>query len=233
MLETKEISKRYGSNNAIDNLSMNLKEGHIYGMLGPNGSGKSTWMKTVATFIVPDKGQILLNGIPVGVETKKHIAYMSTEPFYYNYMKIQDVGKYYEDFFEDFNMKRFEALVEKMNLDMKMKVRSLSSGMAAKLKIAATLSRRAKVYLLDEPFNGIDLLARDEIVKMILESASPDNIMVISSHMVEELEEIADSVLFIREGHLVLGGKVKELIETKGKSVADLYREIYSESEMQ
>ncbi len=227
MLKSENLLKRYNGKPAVDGLTAELQKGQIYGVLGPNGSGKSTWMKMMGGLIVPESGSITLDGEPAGVETKKDIAYMSTEPFYYSYMKIQDVGKYYQDFFDDFDMDCYEALINRLGLDGKMKVRNLSSGMAAKLKIAATMSRKAKVYLLDEPFNGIDLLARDEIVDMILESVSEDSILLISSHMVEELEKIVDSVLFLREGQLVLQGNVDDIREQRGKSIADLYREIF------
>ncbi len=229
MLISNNAVKKYGSKAAVDSLSLQLEEGHIYGMLGPNGSGKSTWMKMAAGLIVPNSGDITLDGNEIGVETKKRIAYMSTEPFYYKYMKISDVGKYYRDFFEDFDIKLFDTLVIRMELEPNMKVASLSSGMAAKLKIAATMARKAKVYLLDEPFNGIDLLARDAIVNIILECIDEESIVVISSHMVEELEKIADQVVFIKKGQLVLAGDVEDLREEHGKSVADLYREIYRE----
>ncbi len=227
MLESRQVTKKYAGKAAVDNLSVGLRNGHIYGMLGPNGSGKSTWMKMVSGLIVPEMGEISLDGVPVGTETKKHIAYMSTEPFYYSYMKIRDVGVYYQDFFEDFDMTRYQSLLQRMELDETKRVSSLSSGMAAKLKIAATMARKAKVFLLDEPFNGIDLLARDEIVSMILESFTEDSIMVISSHMVEELEKIVDAVLFLKEGQLVLYGDVEELREKREQSIADIYRDIY------
>ncbi|MDO4633174.1 MAG: ABC transporter ATP-binding protein [Eubacteriales bacterium] len=228
MLESKDIVKTYGKKAAVDHFSLTLEEGHIYGMLGPNGSGKSTWMKMVSGLIVPDRGEIRYNDDIVGIETKKQVAYMSTEPFFYSYMKIKDVGKYYRDFFEDFDMEVFESLLKRMELDPELKVRTLSSGMAAKLKIAATMARHAKVYLLDEPFNGIDLLARDQIVSMILERFDDDCIMVISSHMVEELEKIIDSAVFMKNGSLVLAGDVEQIRAERGKSIADLYREIYT-----
>ncbi len=227
MLKNENLLKRYNGRPAVNGLTAELKPGQIYGVLGPNGSGKSTWMKMIAGLIVPEKGRIELNGTAVGIETKKEIAYMSTEPFYYSYMRIQDVEQYYQDFFEDFDADCFRGLTERLGLDGKMKVRSLSSGMAAKLKIAATMSRSAKVYLLDEPFNGIDLLARDEIVDIILERVSEDSILLISSHMVEELEKIVDSVLFLREGQLVLQGNVEDIRSEQGRSIADLYREIF------
>lgn len=227
MLDSVNVVKRYGSKNAVNDLTMAIEEGHIYGLLGPNGSGKSTWMKMAAGLVMPDRGQITLNGITIGAETKKYIAYMPTEPFFYNYMKIKDVAHYYKDFFEDFDESRFQSLLEKMELEMNMKVRSLSSGMMAKLKIAVTLSRHAQVYLLDEPLNGIDLLARDEIVRTILECVDEHSALVVSSHLVEELERIIDAVIFLKNGQIVLNGDVEGIRQERGESIVDLYREIY------
>ncbi|MGN0204753.1 MAG: ATP-binding cassette domain-containing protein [Coprococcus sp.] len=227
MLDSINIVKRYGSRAAVNELTMTIEEGHIYGLLGPNGSGKSTWMKIAAGLVVPDRGQITLDGVKIGASTKKRIAYMPTEPFFYSYMKIKDVGKYYRDFFDDFDQERFAQLIQRMELDSGMKIKSLSSGMMAKLKIAATLSRHAQVYLLDEPLNGIDLLARDEIVRTILECTDDRSALVISSHLVEELEKIIDSVIFLKEGHLVLTGDVEGIRQERGESIVDLYREIY------
>lgn len=227
MLESKNVVKQYGGKAAVNDLSMVIEPGHIYGFLGPNGSGKSTWMKMAAGLIVPDRGQILLSGIPVGVETKKYIAYMPTEPFYYSYMRIKDVRRYYKDFFEDFDVAQFDLLMRRMELDERMKVRALSSGMMAKLKIAATLSRHALVYLLDEPLNGIDLLAREEIIRMILECMNDNAALVISSHLVEELEKIIDSVIFIKNGQLALTGDVEGIRQQRGESIVELYKDIY------
>jgi ABC-2 type transport system ATP-binding protein len=152
---------------------------------------------------------------------------MPTEPFYYSYMKIKDVARYYEDFFEDFDRVRFERIIADMQLDMQMKVRTLSSGMMAKLKIAATLSRRAEIYLLDEPLNGIDLLAREEVIRTILECMDNRSALVISSHLVEELEKIIDYVIFMKQGHLVLTGDVDSIRQQRGESIVELYKEIY------
>ncbi len=227
MLITNNVEKKYNGKYAVNDLSFTLENGHIYGLLGPNGSGKSTWMKMAAGLVVPNQGSISLDDKRIGPETKKHIAYMSTEPFYYQYMKISDVGSYYRDFFEDFDEDRFRNLISRMDLDPKMKISSLSSGMAAKLKIAATMSRHAEVYLLDEPFNGIDLIARDTIVSTILECIDENSIAVISSHMVEELEKIVDYVIFLSEGKKILEGDVEDLRQERGRSAADIYREIY------
>ena len=194
-------------------------------IVGPNGSGKTTWMKMVAGLVKPTNGEILYQGTPIGKESKKEIAYMSTEPYFYNWMTVSDVGKYYEDFFEDFSMEKYRQMISRMELTEDMKAKKLSSGMMAKLKIAVTMAREARLYLLDEPLNGIDLLARDQIMKSILEAIDPDVTLVVSSHLVDELERVA--AIFMKDGILANQCMVEELRINQHKSVVDLYREIY------
>ena len=227
ILESNEATKKYGGKTAVDHVSLKLESGLVYAMLGPNGSGKTTWMKMVAGLVKPTSGEILYQNQPIGKESKKEIAYMSTEPYFYNWMSVADVGKYYTDFFEDFSMEKYQQMIARMELTEDMKAKKLSSGMMAKLKIAVTMARKAKIYLLDEPLNGIDLLARDEIMKSILEAVDPDVTLVVSSHLVDELERVADAALFMKEGHLVEQCMVEELRISQHKSVVDLYREIY------
>lgn len=227
MLESREVTKKYGGKSAVDHVSLKLEAGLVYAMLGPNGSGKTTWMKLAAGLVKPSSGEILYENGPIGIESKKEVAYMSTEPYFYNWMIVADVGKYYQDFFEDFSMEKYQEMITRMELTEDMKAKKLSSGMMAKLKIAVTMARKAKVYLLDEPLNGIDLLARDEIMRTILEAVDPDVTLVISSHLVDELERVADAAIFMKEGHLIRQCMVEELRISQHKSVVDLYREIY------
>ena len=227
ILESKDATKKYGSKTAVDHVSLRLESGLVYAMLGPNGSGKTTWMKMTAGLVKPTSGEILYQNQPIGKESKKEIAYMSTEPYFYNWMSVADVGKYYADFFEDFSMEKYQQMIARMELTEDMKAKKLSSGMMAKLKIAVTMARKAKIYLLDEPLNGIDLLARDEIMKSILEAVDPDVTLVVSSHLVDELERVADAALFMKDGHLVEQCMVEELRISRHKSVVDLYHEIY------
>lgn len=227
MLESREVTKKYGGKSAVDHVSLKLEAGLVYAMLGPNGSGKTTWMKLAAGLVKPSSGEILYENGPIGIESKKEVAYMSTEPYFYNWMTVADVGKYYQDFFEDFSMEKYQEMISRMELAEDMKAKKLSSGMMAKLKIAVTMARKAKVYLLDEPLNGIDLLARDEIMRTILEAVDPDVTLVISSHLVDELERVADAAIFMKEGHLIRQCMVEELRISQHKSVVDLYREIY------
>ena len=231
MLESKELTKQFGAKTAVDHVNLKLEKGHVYAMLGPNGSGKTTWMKMAAGLIKPTSGQVLFQENPVSIESRKHVAYMSTEPYFYAWMSVKDVGNYYADFFEDFSRERYQTLLQKMELTEEMKTKALSSGMMAKLKIAVTMARDAQVYMLDEPFNGIDLLARDEIRASILQYATEDKLMLLASHLVEEMEAIADRAVFIKEGKLVENVDLENLRETQNVSMADRYRQIYGHTE--
>ncbi|MCR4991398.1 MAG: ABC transporter ATP-binding protein [Lachnospiraceae bacterium] len=227
MLESIEVTKKFVGKTAVDSATFTLEPGHIYALLGPNGSGKTTWMKMVTGLIKPTSGYIMYDSKPIGIQSRKEIAYMATEPYFYDWMTIKDVGKYYEDFFEDFSLSRFNELISRMELSEKLKTKNLSSGMSAKLKVAVTMARNAKIYLLDEPLNGIDLIARDDVMKTMLESASPENILVISSHLVEELESVVDRAIFIKDSHFAGLFDLEELRQSEGMSIADKYREIF------
>ena len=227
MLECSDLTKTYGSKTALDHVSLCLEPGKTYAMLGPNGSGKTTLMKSIVGLVKPNRGEILYNGQKTDHKSRNDIAYMSTEPYFYNWMTVKDVGRYYQDFFGDFDADRYQELIGRMELAGELKTKALSSGMMAKLKIAVTMARRAKIYLLDEPLNGIDLLARDEIMRAILESVGRDVTLAVSSHLVDELERVADCAIFMKNAKLVQMWDVEELRIKEGKSVVDLYREIY------
>ena len=232
MLESIEVTKKFVGKTAVDGITMQLEPGHIYAMLGPNGSGKTTWMKMAAGLIKPTSGQIRYMGQPISVETKNDIAYMSTEPYFYDWMTVGDVGKYYADFFKDFSIDKYDYLLEKMELLKKLKVKSLSSGMMAKLKVAVTMARDAKVYMLDEPLNGIDLLARDSVMNMILMSADEGKTLLISSHLVEELESVVDKAIFIKNSKFAGIYDVEALRTEDNMSLADKYRQVFSDVDM-
>lgn len=232
LLESKNLTKKFGAKTAVNNVSLALEEGHVYALLGPNGSGKTTWMKMAAGLCKPTSGAVLFDGRPVGIESRKNIAYVSTEPFFYSWMTIGDAGKYYEDFFKDFDRREYEGLIESMGMTLKSKISSLSSGMTAKMKVALTMARDAKVWMLDEPFNGIDLLARDDIRDCILKRCGEHKLLLLSSHLVEEMEAIADRAVFIKDGTLVEVRDLKEMHEQDGVTMADRYRAIYGHTEV-
>lgn len=228
MLTCENLVKKYMTVTAVKDISVEIEAGKIYALLGPNGSGKTTFMKMVAGLTKPTGGVITMEGIPLGVESKKEIAYMPTESYFYSYMNCEDVGKYYADFFEDFSMERFNGLMEKLELSHKDKVSKMSSGMMAKLKLAVTLARDAKIIMLDEPLNGIDIIARENIINTIICSANESKAIIISSHLVDELEKIIDYAIFIKDGEVAEMGDAEELRIERGKSIVDIYKEIYA-----
>jgi ABC-2 type transport system ATP-binding protein len=228
ILETSKLSKAFGANFAVKDADITIEKGYIYGLLGPNGSGKSTFMKMVAGLFYPTKGWAKVMGVPVGTATKKYVAFMSTEQFFYRHMTVKQVGQFYSDFYEDFDFARYEQLINFMELDMNMKVGSLSSGMNAKLRVAATMSRKALLYMLDEPLNGIDMIAQDKIMKTIIEQSNENNAIIISSHLISIMESILDRVIMIKKGKIVLQGSAEDIRENKGKSIVDVYREVFA-----
>lgn len=228
-IQCEGLTKRYFAKRAVDQVNLELTGGHIYALLGPNGSGKSTLMKLLSGLVKKSEGSISVDGKQLDCRAREDISYTPTEPFFYSYMKVSDVAAYYDDFFKDFDKARFYDLIKDMELTPDMKVRSLSSGMLAKVKIAAAMARRSKLILLDEPFNGIDLLSRDALAKTIIGEMSEGSSLVISSHMVEELESLVDTAVFMKNGRIAEMCDVEGLRIKENKSIADKYREIYSE----
>ena len=227
MLETRGLTKKYSGVTALEDLSFTLEKGKIYALLGPNGSGKSSWMRLAAGIDTPNAGEILLDGKRIDASDRARISYMPTEAIFYSWMSVRDVGRYYRDFFSDFSEERFEALLGLMELEGRMSIKQLSTGMAAKLRIAAAMSRRAELYLLDEPLNGIDLIARDHIMEAVIGAMRDDAIMLLSSHLVEEMESFISQAIFLRNGRLLEICDAEKLREESGKSISERYRELY------
>lgn len=225
MLEVKNVTRKYMNRTAVDDLSFTFQPGQTYALLGPNGSGKTTLMKMIAGLIRPTSGEISFDGTPIGAATKAHIAYMPTENYFFSYMTIADAGKYYDDFFPDFDRNAYDESLARMELSPKDKIRQLSSGMSAKVRLALTLSRDAQVMMFDEPLNGVDILTRAQVVGEIARRRSSGRTMIISTHLVEDLDANLDSALFMRKGSLVRAGKNEELCQ--GCTLTDIYLSIY------
>ena len=225
MLEVQNVTKKYLRRKALDDVSLRLESGGTCLLLGPNGSGKTTLMKAIAGLSKPTQGQILMDGEPIGKDTKARIAYMPTENYFYNYMTVRDAGQYYADFFQDFHLKRFRRLLIDMELDPKDRIRQLSSGMAAKLRLALTLARDAELMMFDEPLNGVDILTRTQVIDAIMANRREGRTMLISTHLVDELEDVVDTVIFLKTGRLVSAGAKAEVCGER--TMKDLYLEIY------
>ena len=225
MLEFKDVTKKYMRRAALDGVSFTLDAGRVCLLLGPNGSGKTTAMKLIAGLSRQTSGEVLFEGQRIGAKTKAHVAYMPTENYFYNYMTVKDTGKYYADFFEDFDAKRFDDWLRRMELNPEDKVRQLSSGMAAKLRLSLILSRDARLMLFDEPLNGVDILTRQQVIEAILTARDPGRTLLISTHLVDELEDVVDTCVYLKEGRHVAAGTKAET--SAGKSLRDRYIEIY------
>ena len=224
-LKINNLTQRYRRVTALKDVSLQLRGGDTCLLLGPNGSGKTTLMKLIAGIASPSSGEITLDGMPIGPKTKARIAYMPTENYFYNYMSVRDAGKYYADFFADFDLSAYEARIDRAELDPRAFIRTLSSGMSAKLRLSLILSRDAQVMMFDEPINGVDMLTRDWVLDEIAARRSPDRILLISTHLVEQAERLANYALFLRRGELVREGAMDALC--RESSLEDLYREVY------
>lgn len=229
ILEAEEISKKYLSKQALTGVNLNIEKGKIVGLFGPNGSGKTTFLKIVAGLIQPTDGKLRICEHNLGYITKDLVAYLPDRDFLYDWMRIEDAKKAYVKFFKDFNTQKFNELLEFMQLSSNMKVKSLSKGMKEKLALALTLSRDAKLIVLDEPLNGVDPIAREEILGAILKSFSFESSMLITSHMINEIENIIDEVFYLKQGQIILSGNVEEIKAERNKSLDELYREVFAQ----
>lgn len=227
LLKVNSLTKKYLTNTVLNNLNLTLDEGKIYGLLGPNASGKTTLLKLIAGLTQPTGGSFTVNGLRAGVATKNLVSYSPTLNHLPRWMTVGNCLSYYRDFYQDFNYQLAEERIAAMGLQPKQKTASLSTGMLGRLKIVLAMSRQAKLYLLDEPFNGLDPLSRESVLEMILDSAREDNAIVIATHIITEIESNMDEVIFLKEGQVALMGNVDDLRQDRQKSVAELYKEVY------
>ncbi|MBQ6374192.1 MAG: ABC transporter ATP-binding protein [Clostridia bacterium] len=225
MLEFRNVTKKYLRRTALDDVSFSIPAGRICLMLGPNGSGKTTSMKLIAGLSRQSSGEVLFDGSRIGAKTKAKIAYMPTENYFYDYMTVADAGRYYADFFRDFQRGAFDGWLKRMELRPEDRVRQLSSGMAAKLRLALILSRDAKLMMFDEPLNGVDILTRQQVIDAILTARSPERTLLISTHLVDELEDVVDTCVFLKEGRLAAAGTREETCGDR--TLKERYIEIY------
>lgn len=227
ILEAKNLTRKYGAKTAVDNLNLTLEKGKIMGLLGPNGSGKTTFIKTIVGLLHQNDGEISIDGKAPGVETKKIISYLPDRNFLYKWMKIKDAIEVFSDFYEDFNMEKCKNLLKFMNLEESMKVKSLSKGMTEKLILTLVLSRDAQLYVLDEPIAGVDPVAREKILDAILNNFNEGSSMIITTHLVRDIEKLFDEVAFISEGRIIEKGDAEQLRIDRGMSIDEIYRDIF------
>ena len=228
ILKADKISKKYFSKYALADVDISLEQGKIIGLLGPNGSGKTTFLKLITGMVRPSNGNVSVCGCEIGYKSKELVAFLPDNEFLYDWMTIKDAREVYIHFFKDFNKVRFEELLAFMKLTEDMKVKSLSKGMKEKLALALTLAREAKLIVLDEPLNGVDPVAREQILGAIIKCFNPESSILVTSHLINEIESILDEAYFLKEGRIILHGSVDGLRTDKNKSLDELYREVFA-----
>lgn len=227
LLQCRNLTKKYGKLEALRNLSFSVERGKIIGLLGPNGSGKTTLIKIANGLLTPSSGEILINEEKVGVKTKKVVAYLPERTYLNNWMRVKDMIAYFKDFYEDFDDARAYDMLEKLGINPKDKMKTMSKGTKEKVQLILVMSRNADLYFLDEPIGGVDPAARDYILNTIITNYNPNSSIVLSTHLISDIENVLDDVLMIRNGELVLHKSVDEIREEYGKSVDELFREVF------
>lgn len=222
-----DLSKSYGPVKALDHVNLNLEEGKIIGLLGPNGSGKTTLIKLASRLLVPTEGSITICGKEPSPETKAMVSYLPDRNYLPDWMNSGDLLDMFEDFFADFERARAIEMLESLNIDMKMPLKKMSKGTKEKVQLILTMSRHAKLYLLDEPIAGVDPAARDYILRTIISNYDENATVLISTHLIADVENVLDEAIFLKEGQVVLHQGVDELKESTGKSVDEYFREVF------
>ena len=225
LVECKHVTKKYGVKVALDDVNLTIEKGKIIGLLGPNGSGKTTLIKLLNGLLVPNSGEILIQGNHPGVETKKIISYLPERTYLNFNMKIKEVIQYFKDFYEDFREEVAYELLKKLDINPDDKLKTLSKGMKEKVQLILVMSRKAQLYILDEPIGGVDPAARDYILDTILKNFNEEATIIISTHLISDIEKILDEVIFIKKGKIVLHESSDQLRDESGKSIDGYFRE--------
>lgn len=227
LLTCKNLYKNYGKKQVLKDVNIEIPKGKIIGLLGKNGSGKTTLIKIINDLLVPTSGEVLVNGQKVGVESKKIISYLPEKSFLDHGLKVKEIISYYGDFYEDFQPDKAYELLEKLHLDPNEKLRTMSKGMKEKVQLVLVMSRRADLYILDEPIGGVDPATRDYIMDTILTNFNNGASILISTHLIADVERILDEVIFMDEGMIRLTGSADDLRNQYGKSINEIFREVF------
>jgi ABC-2 type transport system ATP-binding protein len=231
LVQISSLTKRYITTTALSDVTLEVPEGHIMGLLGPNGSGKTTLMKILAGLVSPTSGSVLVDGMAPGVGTKAVVSFLPDVNHLDRWMSVGEAGDFYADFYLDFERKRFEELLAIMRLTPGQKIGSLSKGMVEKARVSLVFSRRARLYVLDEPFGGLDPVARSQVLDVLVANFRTDSSMILSTQMVADVERFFDDVVFLDGGRVVLAGDAEDLRTRRGASIEDIYREVYGHVE--
>ena len=231
VLQITNLHKSYGSHSVLEGVSFCIPRGKIVGLLGPNGCGKSTIMKLIAGLIPLSKGEILIDGMAPGQKTKSLISYLPERSYLNDWMRISDLLSFFHDFYSDFDLERAKQMLADLNIALNDRLKTMSKGTKEKVQLVLVMSRRARLYLLDEPIGGVDPEARDyilnTILNTILKNFEEDSSILISTHLIQDVEAVFDRALFLNQGKIVIDGEVDEIREKYGKSIDGLFREVF------
>ena len=227
LLEINHLYKSYDSKNVLCDINLKVKQGKIIGLLGKNGTGKSTLIKLINDLLVPDKGNIKVNGKAIGVESKKIISYLPERTYLNKNMTVLEVINYFRDFYDNFDSAKAIKLLQDLKLDVNQKLSKMSKGMQEKVQLVLVMSRKAKLYILDEPLGGVDPATRDYILDTILNNFSDDASIIISTHLISDIERILDEVIFIDNGKIIIQSDADNLRNNEKKSIDEIFREMF------
>jgi len=225
--ECDNLSMRFGRKTALENISLKLERGRIIGLLGPNGSGKSTLIKLSNGLLTPSSGEITIGGYKVGIETKKIVSYLPERTYLDNSLKVYQIIDFFQDFYEDFDSNKAYDMLKYLKINPEDRLKTMSKGTKEKVQLILVMSREAQLYLLDEPIGGVDPAARDYILNTIINNYNPSASIILSTHLISDIEQILDDIVFIKNGNIVLHKTVDEIREDEGKSVDELFREVF------
>ena len=227
IVECKNLTKNFGGNTALNNVNFAIGRGKIVGLLGPNGSGKTTFIKIAAGLLTPTNGDIFIGGNSIGTKTKKIVSYLPDHNFLTPWMTVEGMMNYFEDFYGDFDRQRAEAMLNSLSINKKSKIKTLSKGTQEKVELILVMSRKAELYLLDEPIAGVDPATRDYILRTILSNYDSNATIIISTHLISDVEQILSDVIFINKSEVVLCDTVDNIRNNAGKSVDEYFREVF------
>ena len=227
LLECNNVNKSYGKKEVLKNVNLVIPKGKIIGLLGKNGTGKTTLIKLINDLLTPDSGEILVNGQKIGIQSKKVISYLPERTYLDRSMKVGDALKYFETFYDNFNIKKAKALIKDLGLEENIKISKMSKGMQEKLQLILVMSRKADLYILDEPLGGIDPATRDYILDTILTNFNEGASIIISTHLISDIERILDEVIFIDNGEIVLTSNSDELRNKENGSIDEIFRRMF------
>lgn len=227
VLTANGLTKRYQGSPALKDLTIQLPKGRIIGLLGPNGSGKTTFIKLAAGLLTATAGEITISGQAVGEKTKAMVSYLPDRPYFSRQRKVRELLDFFQDFYADFDRERAERMLCALGISLEVRVKTLSKGNQEKVQLVLVMSRRAKLYLLDEPIGGVDPAARDYILNTIITNYDPEATVLISTHLIADVERVLDEFIFLHQGRVVRSGNADEVREETGKSLDELFREVF------